>query len=70
MKYTAIIEDGPTSYDAYVPGLPGCVAVGDTVEEVPELIPEALLSHVELLKEYGQSVPELWSLAHLVEVSS
>ncbi|QKQ76693.1 type II toxin-antitoxin system HicB family antitoxin [Nostoc sp. TCL240-02] len=34
MRYTVVIEKGETSYSAYVPDLPGCVAVGETLEEV------------------------------------
>ena len=35
MKYAVVIEQGPTSFGAYVPG---CVAVGDTREEIIKLI--------------------------------
>jgi len=28
-KYAVVIEKGETSYGAYVPDLPGCVAVGE-----------------------------------------
>ena len=31
MKYAVIIEKG---YGAYVPDLPGCIAVADTKEEI------------------------------------
>ena len=34
--YAVIIEKGPTSYGAYVPDLPGCVAVGST--HTPEML--------------------------------
>ena len=43
MKYTVIIEKGPTSYGAYIPDLPGCVAAGDTREEVVSLITGAVV---------------------------
>ncbi|MEH2433759.1 MAG: type II toxin-antitoxin system HicB family antitoxin, partial [Nostoc sp.] len=33
MRYTVVIEKGETSYGAYVPDLPGCVAVGETLED-------------------------------------
>jgi hypothetical protein len=33
MKYTVIIEKGPTKYGAYAPDVPGLGAVGDTPEE-------------------------------------
>ena len=68
MKYTVIIEKGPTSYGAYVPDLPGCVAVADTREEVSTLIQEAVASHLELLAEDGQPIPEPRSSAQLVDV--
>ncbi len=68
MKYTVIVEEGPTSYGAYVPDLPGCVAVADTREEVSTLIQEAIVSHLELLAEDGQPIPEPRSSAQFVEV--
>jgi len=46
-----IIEKGPTSYGAYSPDVPGCVAVGDTPEEVEQLMREALQSHLQLMQE-------------------
>lgn len=33
MRFAIDIEKGPTSYGAYVPDLPGCVAVGKTAAE-------------------------------------
>ena len=68
MKYTVVIEEGPTSYGAYVPDLPGCVAVADTVEEVSTLIREAVVFHLEMLAEDGLPIPEPKSSAQLVEV--
>ena len=58
MRYAVVIEKGETGYGAYVPDLPGCVAVGDTVEETERLIQEAIEFHVEGLKEEGLPVPE------------
>lgn len=34
MRYAVIIEKGDTSYGASVPDLPGCIAVGETLDEV------------------------------------
>ena len=48
MRYAVIIEKGQSSFGAYVPDLPGCVAVGDTREEVKVLIQEAIEFHLEL----------------------
>ncbi len=57
MEYTIIIEQGTTSYGAYAPDLPGCVAVGDTREEVLELMREAIEFHLEGLRAAGEGVP-------------
>jgi predicted RNase H-like HicB family nuclease len=66
-KYAVIIEKGPTSYGAYVPDLPGCVAVGDTVEEVEKLIREAIEFHLEGMREDGDPIPEPTTIAKYVE---
>ena len=69
MKYTVVIEEGPTSYGAYVPDLPTCVAVAETRDEVSELIREAIEYHLEMLQEEGMPIPEPKSHAEMVEVS-
>lgn len=70
MQYLVIIEKGPTSYGAYVPDLPGCVAVADTRTEVTRLIHEAMEFHIEGLLDDGQAVPQPASQAELVEVAA
>lgn len=47
MQYVVILEEGPESWGAYVPDLPGCVAVGETREEALELIREAIEFHLD-----------------------
>ena len=47
MIYQFVIEKGDTPFGAYVPALPGCVAVGQTREEVQRLILEAIALHLE-----------------------
>ncbi|MYD65344.1 MAG: type II toxin-antitoxin system HicB family antitoxin [Chloroflexi bacterium] len=68
MTYTVLIERGPTSYGAYVPDLPGCVAVGATEDEVRELIREAIVLHIAGFREDGESIPPPATSAELVEV--
>ena len=68
MQYLVIIERGPASFGAYVPDLPGCVAVGKTREEVTTLIHEAIEFHLEGLKEDGLPIPEPQSTGELIEV--
>jgi predicted RNase H-like HicB family nuclease len=57
MEFIVIVEEGETSFGAYVPDLPGCVAVGETRDEAMQLIREAIELHVESLRENGDSVP-------------
>ena len=47
MQYLVIFEKGENSYGAYVPDLPGCVAIGETMEEVRGLIAEAIQFHID-----------------------
>lgn len=68
MKYAMIIEKGDTSYGAYIPDLPGCVAVAETREEVITLIQEAVEFHLEGLREDGKPIPQPTSEADVVEV--
>jgi predicted RNase H-like HicB family nuclease len=57
MEYLVILEQGETSFGAYVPDLPGCVAVGETKDETMQLIREAIELHIESLRENGEEVP-------------
>lgn len=56
MRYAVIIEWAETNYSAYVPDLPGCVSVGDTLEEVTRNIREAIEGHLEVMREYGDPI--------------
>ena len=57
MEYVVIFEKGNNSYGASVPDLPGCIAVGETMEEVRELIAEAIEFHIEGIREDGDIIP-------------
>jgi predicted RNase H-like HicB family nuclease len=69
-RYAVVIEKGPTSYGAYVPDLPGCVAVGETLDEVTTLIREAIEFHIEGLCLAGEPVPEPTSSVAYAEVTT
>ena len=58
MRYLVFFEQGDTNYSAYVPDLPVCVAVGDTLEETRKEISEAIKFHIECLQEDGEVVPK------------
>ncbi len=70
MRYLVIVEKGPSSYGAHVPDLPGCIAAGETKEEVLSLIREAIEFHIEGLKQEGQPIPAPASMSELVEVEA
>ena len=70
MEYLVVIERGPSSFGAYVPDLPGCVAVGETRQEVELLIREAIEFHIEGLREEGQPLPEPSSTSQLVSIDA
>jgi predicted RNase H-like HicB family nuclease len=66
MAYVVIIEREGDSFGAYVPDIPGCVAVGETEDEVRSLISEAITLHIEMLQESGEDVPAPTSTAEYV----
>ena len=68
MRYMVVIEKGQTSWGAYVPDLPGCVAVGETEQEVKQLIQEAIEFHLEDLAESGAQIPASLSKSDYVDV--
>ena len=70
MKYTVLIEKGPTNFGAYIPDLPGCVAVADSKEEVIALIQEGIVYYLEEMRNTGQPIPEPTTTAMVVEVES
>jgi predicted RNase H-like HicB family nuclease len=53
MNYTVVFERAPETFAAYVPDLPGCIATGETREEVEALIREAIAFHIDGLREAG-----------------
>ncbi len=69
-RYAIVIEDAGTNFAAYVPDLPGCIATGESVEEVEQLIREAIEIHLEGLTEDGLPVPVPSSRLDYVEVDT
>jgi predicted RNase H-like HicB family nuclease len=69
MRYAIVIEKAEDNYSAYVPDLPGCIATGATVEEAEAEIREAIIFHVEGLREDGLAVPPGESTVDYVDVA-
>ena len=68
MRYLVVVEQGATSYGAYVPDLPGCIAAGNTKQEALALLREAIELHLEDLRNSGQRVPSPSSTGEVIEV--
>jgi predicted RNase H-like HicB family nuclease len=70
VEYLILVERGETSFGATRPDLPGVAAVGDSVDEVVELMREAIPAHIAGLIEDGLPVPHPSTLAIRVEVDA
>jgi predicted RNase H-like HicB family nuclease len=58
-RYLILIEGGPPSnYSAWSPDLPGCVATGETLEDVEREMRAAIAFHLEGLAGSGETIPE------------
>ena len=70
MRYAIGIEKAEGNYSAYVPDLPGCVATGVSVAEVEAEIREAIVFHVEGLREDGLPIPPPTSQVDYVDIAA
>ena len=70
MRYAVVIEKGAANYSAYVPDLPGCVSVGDTLAEVKTEIRSAIEFHLRGMQEDGLPIPPPSSRAEYVELGA
>lgn len=46
-RYLVIYESGPTNMSGFAPDVPGCVATGQSLEEMRRNLREALEFHLE-----------------------
>ena len=70
MRYAIVIEQAEKNFSAYVPDLPGCVATGATIAEVESEIREAIIFHLDGMREDGLSIPQPSSQVEYVEVAA
>jgi predicted RNase H-like HicB family nuclease len=68
MEYLVVVEKGKSSYGAYVPALPGCVAVGETRREVIKLIREGIKLHLEAMVKAGDPIPPPTSKSEVIKI--
>lgn len=57
MRYAVVFEKSDTTFGAYVPDLPGCIAVGESLAETKLAISNAMRQHLDDLKSEGKSPP-------------
>jgi predicted RNase H-like HicB family nuclease len=70
MRYAIVIEKAEGNFSAYVPDLPGCVATGASLEEAEREIREAIVFHLEGLREDGAAPPAPSSRVDYVEIAA
>ena len=68
-KYAVVIERAESNYSAYIPDVAGCIATGATIEEVRQKLMEALASHLELMRQAGEPIPQASTITDYVEVA-
>ena len=57
MRYTVLIDGKAGAYGVVFPDLPGCVAMGKTIDEALANAGDALRDWVEMTEEAGSKVP-------------
>ncbi len=63
MEYPALIDGEAGAYGAVFPDLPGCVAMGYTLDEVVRNAEDAMRDWVASMEANGQKIPEPSPLA-------
>ena len=68
--YLVVYEKSANGWGAYAPDLPGLGVVGDTLEEVQQLIRQGIELHLESLKEHGDPIPKPAAKSDYVDVDA
>jgi predicted RNase H-like HicB family nuclease len=55
-EYVVVLEQEAEAWGGYLPDIPGCVAIGESHEEVERLIAEVIPLHIESLHEHDEAV--------------
>ncbi len=67
-RFLIVVEKANGNYSAYSPDLAGCVATGESREEVERNMHEAVQMHVQGLREDNLPIPESQSFAEYIAV--
>jgi predicted RNase H-like HicB family nuclease len=57
MKYLIVYEKSENGWGAYAPDLPGLGVAAATLDEVKQLMHEAIEFHLEGMREHGDPIP-------------
>ena len=69
-RYLILIESTDTGYSAYSPDLPGCVAIGNTPEDVNQNMQDAIEFHLEGLQLEGFPIPVPQTAIAYIEIAA
>ena len=67
-RYLIVIEKANGNYGAHAPDLPGCGALGDTLEETLANMKKAIEMHVKAMNEDGDDIPEPSTIGDYIEI--
>jgi predicted RNase H-like HicB family nuclease len=57
-EFLVVFEVGKTSFGAFAPDIPGCIAIGPTLDETKRRYLEAVESHLEWMANDDDPIPE------------
>ena len=67
-RFLVVAEKTETGYSAYSPDLPGCVATGRNPAQLEQAMREAILFHLDGLREDQNEIPVPHSYSTFCEV--
>jgi predicted RNase H-like HicB family nuclease len=69
-RYLIVLEPTATGFSAYSPDLPGCVATGASRPEAEGNMRDAIVMHLEGMREDGHAAPTPQAIGAYVEVAA
>ena len=70
MKLLIVVEQTASGFSAFSPDLPGCIATGATREDVEREVRDAMVFHLDGMRQEGLAVPASRAYATYVEVAA
>lgn len=70
MRDALVIENAGSNFSAYVPDLPGCIATGAARSAIEGAIREAIVFHLDGLREVRSPIPPPSSKVECSEVAA